>query len=205
MTIRTPRGQDPLAFTPVPRRVATGGQSFARAWDTALGLGVGRLADIALERAIEGTPVPIMHAGVQVAERRQFDNRLLTFMLRHHRPDEFGANPGLHPGTFSAARRLADHFQGEEVSIARADEARLNIRRKLLAARHSYQQQIADDPARTAAWDLLCGPADWDAVRAGKYPRREDPHPADNPATVIPIANGWLPDITSDEEARTAE
>lgn len=248
MTIRQMRGQDPLSFTPVPRRiarrdgwnpkrqkqfiaalaatgsvtaaalqvgmakegayalrVAPGGESFARAWDFALGRGIGRLASIAMERAIDGTPVPIMHGGVQVGERRNFDNRLLTFMLRHHRPDEFGANPGLHPGTTGAARSHAAFFAGHKAQEAEGREARRNIRRKLLAARHSYQRSIAGDPARRAAWDLLCGPADWDAVREGRHPRRETPYPMSNPATAIPAANGWLPDLSSDEEARTAE
>ena len=62
-------------------RRAEGAESFRSAWKQALDMGAQRLADIAMERAIEGVPVPIMYHGEQVGERRHYNDRLLTFML----------------------------------------------------------------------------------------------------------------------------
>ena len=50
-------------------RRAEGAESFRAAWREALDIGAQRLADIAMERAIEGVPVPIMYHGRQVGER----------------------------------------------------------------------------------------------------------------------------------------
>lgn len=62
----------------------TGAEEFAAAWDAALGHGVRQLADIAIDRAIEGVPVPIFWKGQQVGERRWYNDRLLMLILRHH-------------------------------------------------------------------------------------------------------------------------
>ena len=83
-------------------RRAEGAESFRAAWKKALDMGVQRLADIAVERAIEGVPVPIMYHGEQVGERRHYNDRLLTFMLQHHQPQTYGAYGSLRPGIRSA-------------------------------------------------------------------------------------------------------
>lgn len=72
---------------------------FRDAWQAALTAGVARLADIAIERAIEGVPVPVFYQGEQCGERRCFNDRLLMFLLRHHQPDRYGASPALPRGT----------------------------------------------------------------------------------------------------------
>lgn len=85
--------------------------SFAAAWNAALDHGVQCLTDIAIDRAIEGVPVPIHWQGQMVGEKRVYDNRLLQFVLRHHLPDRYGA-PGLRPGTRSpetVAREAAEN------------------------------------------------------------------------------------------------
>jgi hypothetical protein len=75
-----------------------GAEGFRAAWEAALASGVQRLTDIAMERAIEGVPVPVFHKGEQVGERRWYNDRLLMFMLKHHLPDRYGHAP-LRPGT----------------------------------------------------------------------------------------------------------
>ncbi len=80
-------------------RRARGAESFAAAWEAALASGVQRLTDIALERAIEGVPVPVFHKGEQVGERRWYNDRLLMFVLKHHQPDRYGKPAALPPGT----------------------------------------------------------------------------------------------------------
>jgi hypothetical protein len=65
-------------------------ESFAAAWEAALAHGVQNIADIALERAIEGVPVPIFYKGEQCGEKRWYNDRLIMFILRHYMPDRFG-------------------------------------------------------------------------------------------------------------------
>lgn len=72
--------------------------SFRAAWEAALASGVQRLTDIAMERAVEGVPIPVFHKGEQVGERRWYNDRLLMFMLKHHQPDRYNT-PALAPGT----------------------------------------------------------------------------------------------------------
>lgn len=59
---------------------------FRAAWEAALGFGVVRLGDAALDRALNGVPVPIFYKGEQVGERRHFDERLTMFLLRTRDP-----------------------------------------------------------------------------------------------------------------------
>lgn len=80
-------------------RRAPGADSFRAAWEAALATGVQRLTDVAIERAIEGVPVPVFHKGEQVGERRAYNDRLLMFVLRHHQPDRYGKSAALAPGT----------------------------------------------------------------------------------------------------------
>ena len=85
-------------------------EEFAERWARALDLGVERLQDNAMNRALNGTPKPIWRNGQEVGSVRQFDNRLLQFLLKAHRPDLYGdrgkaAAPGL---PFDLVKRMAD-------------------------------------------------------------------------------------------------
>ena len=85
-------------------------EEFAERWARALDLGVERLQDNAMNRALNGTPKPIWRNGQEVGSVRQFDNRLLQFLLKAHRPDLYGdrgkaAAPAL---PFDLVKRMAD-------------------------------------------------------------------------------------------------
>lgn len=67
-------------------------EGFRQAWADALASGVQRLTDIAIDRAIEGVPVPVFHQGQQVGEKRWYNDRLLMFLLRHHLPGHYAPN-----------------------------------------------------------------------------------------------------------------
>ena len=67
-----------------------GSESFRRAWEAALDLGVQRLKDIAYERAIDGQLSPVFVAGKLKGFRRIRNDRLLMFCLRMNARDERG-------------------------------------------------------------------------------------------------------------------
>lgn len=96
-----------------------GAESFCAAWSAALDHGVQRFTDIAIDRAIEGVPVPIHWQGQQIGEKRLYDNRLLQFVLRHHLPDRYGM-PGLRPGTKSQDTLEREAVENCAVCRARA-------------------------------------------------------------------------------------
>ena len=63
---------------------------FREAWDAALDMGVHRLEQAALGRALNGVPRPVFYKGEQVGEWREYDERLTMFLLRYRRPARFG-------------------------------------------------------------------------------------------------------------------
>ncbi len=58
-----------------------GSQSFAAAWDKALGWGRDRIVDVSLEKALLGERIPIVRDGRCVGERHRYDNRLALAVL----------------------------------------------------------------------------------------------------------------------------
>ncbi len=67
------------------------GAAFARAWDAARLHAGSALEDIAFERAIEGAEHHIYDEyGEVVCTRRVYSDRLLTFLLRHLKPERYG-------------------------------------------------------------------------------------------------------------------
>lgn len=84
--------------------------AFAERWARALDLGVERLQDNAMNRAMNGTEKPVWRNGQKIGSVQQFDNRLLQFLLKAHRPDLYGdrghaAAPGL---PFDLVKRMAE-------------------------------------------------------------------------------------------------
>lgn len=65
--------------------------SFRQAWSIALDYAVDRLSDAVFARAIHGVATPVFYKGEQIGERRRFDDRLATFVLRYRDPVRYGA------------------------------------------------------------------------------------------------------------------
>lgn len=65
-------------------------QPFRLAWEAALEVGIKRLSEAALSRAIHGTVQPVFYKGEQVGERRHYDERLTMFLLRYRDPARYG-------------------------------------------------------------------------------------------------------------------
>lgn len=67
-------------------RDRAGAASFRAAWDVALDQGRAIAIDTAIARAMQGEVVPVFYRGLQVGERRRYDNRLLIGALRGWSP-----------------------------------------------------------------------------------------------------------------------
>lgn len=65
--------------------------AFREAWDAALDVGVARLSDAAMARALHGVATPVFYQGEQIGERRRFDEKLTMFLLRYRDPRRYGA------------------------------------------------------------------------------------------------------------------
>ena len=70
-------------------RLRTRSPAFARAWDTALQLSVGRLSAIVFDRAINGRVEQIYRDGELIGERRVPSDKLLTWLLARLDPRRF--------------------------------------------------------------------------------------------------------------------
>lgn len=87
-------------------------ESFRKAWEAALALGVQQLEDIALERALHGTEVPVYSYGKLIGSRIKHNDRLLMFMLKNRAPTRFNA-----AGQVTArARSIGDPAYATELS-----------------------------------------------------------------------------------------
>lgn len=72
-------------------RNKAGGESFARAWDSALQLAATRLAAIAFDRALHGRSERFYRDGELVMERKMPSDYLLTWLLSRLDPLQFGS------------------------------------------------------------------------------------------------------------------
>lgn len=66
--------------------------SFRKAWEVALALGVQRLEDVAMNRALNGVEVPVYAYGKVIGTRTVYNDALLMFLLRNRAPDRFAAD-----------------------------------------------------------------------------------------------------------------
>jgi len=106
---------------------------FRKAWEAALSLGVARLEDVAMERALHGVEVPVYHFGAVVGTRRVYNDRLLMFMLRNRAPRRFAADSinNASASVRSQLERLKREWRAEweeEMRAAQAEEAEEALR-----------------------------------------------------------------------------
>ncbi len=162
------------------------GASFRKAWDAALDLGVRRLEDVAMDRALNGVEEPFYVYGQHVGTRKKYNDRLLMFMLRNRNPERFGV--GVNGGTGSTKglnavgkmekRRLKKKWrkEWEEEHAAKAGvtaaEVRASIDRKVEGLRRQVKAERAREWARMsaetrAAWERFVELRDADFARLG--------------------------------------
>jgi len=99
---------------------------FAESWARALRLGVDRLHDNAMQRAMEGEERQIVRRGELVGTERRYNDGLMKFLLKAHKPEFSG-------GTSAAS-------ESEQVALAK----RLKAASKRLEA-HRTRQALKKD------------------------------------------------------------
>jgi hypothetical protein len=142
-----------------------GAESFRKAWEKALELGVQRIEDVAMDRALNGVEVPVYSYGKLVGTRRTHNDGLLMFMLRNRAPGRFaaGQTKGLNAVDQMKLDRIKKQWVKEyEAQLAAkatsVQEARASIDRKVAEVRMRFEaqrqrewEQLSEETR--AAWD----------------------------------------------------
>ncbi len=128
-------------------RARPGAEGFAAAWDAALERGVQRLEDCAMERALKGTPTPIVSHGAILGWWNKPDNNLLRFMLQHRMSHRYGLQT-LRPGHPVYDSIAAEAVAAHEAAKPSPGEVRASLARKVAALR---EQVLAEREAKERA------------------------------------------------------
>jgi hypothetical protein len=144
------------------------GESFRKAWEAALDMGIQRIEDTAMDRALNGVDAPVFYHGEKVGDRTVYNDRLLMFMLRTRAPERFGAGGNRGLGGLNAVSQMQlDKLRKEwraqweaerrNVSIAEVkasiDRKIEEVRRRVDAERAALWQRLS--PETRAAWDAF--------------------------------------------------
>ena len=63
--------------------------AFKARWEEAQKIGIDRVEDETVRRALDGTQKAVFYAGRQIASVPQFNDRLLQFLLKAHKPETY--------------------------------------------------------------------------------------------------------------------
>jgi hypothetical protein len=153
------------------RRHPRGG-SFRAAWEAALALGVRRLEDVAMERALHGVEVPVYHFGAVVGSRRVYNDRLLVFLLRNRASERFAADSRQSAAERATLARLKREWRAEwERERARAESEEnartldeLDTMIDRMAANHRTNAALLLEDAREGTNEDSAAPADPESI-----------------------------------------
>ena len=159
-----------------------GAEGFRAAWTAALDLGVQRIEDVAMDRALNGVEEPLYSYGELIGTRTRYNDRLLMFMLRNRAPERFadGRAKGLSAMDATKLEQLKQQWRREWEAEQRAGdvtpaEVRASIDRKIEDIRSRLETQwhgewenlSAETRAAWAHFDTL-RTRDLDAMRAAQ-------------------------------------
>lgn len=124
-----------------------GAEGFRAAWETALQLGVQRIEDVVMDRALNGVEEEVFSYGKRVGTRTRYNDSLLMFILRNRAPERFAAGGG--PKGLNAVSQMqldrlkkqwiAEHEAGKHnVTVA---EVKASIDRKIEVIRRRFQRE----------------------------------------------------------------
>ncbi|MFL0671690.1 MAG: hypothetical protein ACJLS3_09815 [Erythrobacter sp.] len=190
-----------------------GADSFRAAWAAALDLGIQRIEDVAMDRALNGVDEPLYSYGQLIGTRKRYNDRLLMFMLRNRAPERFsqGQPRGLNAVGKMEAERLKKQWRAEweaerhkvspaevRASIDRKVEA---IRVRLEAERAALWAQLSDE-AR-AAWETFAALRERDCAAMqdkAAASALKNMTPLDNSPAIEAPGLRWKPEV---KEPRT--
>lgn len=131
-----------------------GAQEFRTAWEAALALGIQRIEDVAMDRALNGTEEPVYSYGKLIGTRIKRNDGLLMFLLRNRAPERFAAGGGskaLSAVSQAQLDKLKKKWRAEweaERPNVTAAEVRASIDRKIEEIRRRMEHER---PERRAA------------------------------------------------------
>ncbi|WP_298291649.1 hypothetical protein [Novosphingobium sp.] len=145
---------------------------FRKAWEAALALGVQRLEDIAMDRALNGVESPVDSYGKIIGTRMVYNDRLLMFILRNRTGKRFRAEGRHDATTRGELSKLKKQWQAEyeaEEAAARAaaTKAAPDVLTRLTNANRQWYEALPA-PAREAYDAFL--KAEAEARAAGQAP-----------------------------------
>ncbi len=124
-----------------------GAEAFRAAWEAALGLGVSRIEDVVMDRALIGVEEPVYSYGKLVGTRRRYNDRLLMFVLRNRAPERFAAGGGP-KGLNAVSQMQLDKLKQQWIKEHEASkpnvttaEVRASINRKVEEVRRRFQRE----------------------------------------------------------------
>lgn len=99
---------------------------FAKAWDSALKIGVSALEDEAHRRAFEGIEEPVFHQGEVCGTVRKYSDTLAIFLLKAHAPEKYRENTRMElTGADGGPVRISDTERAARIAaILAAAQAR---------------------------------------------------------------------------------
>ncbi len=124
-----------------------GAEGFARAWDRAVQLGVERLEDTALARAIEGSERKLYRDGELVGTERFHNEALVMFFLRNRLAERYSRHAHIAPGhpVYERIKREIEEEQRREANDPKVIQAvRDSIDRKIEALRLEVQKEKSE-------------------------------------------------------------
>ncbi|WP_211276709.1 hypothetical protein [Erythrobacter tepidarius] len=139
-----------------------GAESFRAAWEAALQLGVQRIEDVVMDRALNGVEEPLYSYGKLVGTRRRYNDRLLMFILRNRAPERFAEGK---PKALNAIGRMErerlkkkwrKEWEAEQRNVT-PEEVRASIERKIIELRTRTRREAehrwaALSPETRSAW-----------------------------------------------------
>ena len=184
-----------------------GAESFRKAWAAALDLGVQRIEDVAMDRALNGVDVPVYSYGQLVGTRTAYNDRLLMFMLRNRSPERFadGRAKGLNAiGKMDLERekkKWRKEWEAERAASAGKDEQQVlaSLNAKLGQMHERWWTQLS--PRTRAAYeeykrlereDEEAGYRCWDDPEHESYVDPDADHAEQDEDEPIPLPPpGW--------------
>lgn len=121
-----------------------GAEGFKRAWDRAVQMGVERLEDTALARAIEGSERKLYRDGELVGTERFHNEALVMFFLRNRLADRYSPQAHIAPGhpVYERIRREIEEERRREANDPKVIQAvRDSIDRKIEALRLKVERE----------------------------------------------------------------